>query len=276
MDSLFMRFPDFKSKAVTLSYDDGLIQDRRLMEILDKYGLKCTFNISSGFFNDDDKAREYGRMTKKQCLELYTGSGHEVAIHGENHKYMEQLPISAAMSEIISDRRRLESVFKNIIKGMAYPYGTYNTKILEILKNAEISYARTTKSTEEFALPENWLILNPTCKHTNPKFKELTNRFISMEVNTAPQMFYLWGHSSEYDRDNNWEVIEEFAKKIGKCDCVWKATNIEIYDYVKAYKTLEFSVDMTICYNPAAKEIFFNYGGFDCKISPGEVIKLKK
>ena len=33
-----MRFPNFRKKAVTLSYDDGVKFDKRLMEIMDKYG----------------------------------------------------------------------------------------------------------------------------------------------------------------------------------------------------------------------------------------------
>ena len=41
----FLRFPNFRKKAVTLSYDDGVIYDKRLMRILDEYGLKATFNL---------------------------------------------------------------------------------------------------------------------------------------------------------------------------------------------------------------------------------------
>ena len=37
-------------KALTFSYDDGVTQDKRLIKILNKYGLKCTFNINSGLF----------------------------------------------------------------------------------------------------------------------------------------------------------------------------------------------------------------------------------
>ena len=36
-----------KNKAVTFSFDDGLTQDIRLLEILNKYDLKCTFNLNS-------------------------------------------------------------------------------------------------------------------------------------------------------------------------------------------------------------------------------------
>ena len=35
-----------KMKAVTLSYDDGVAQDIRLIELLDRYGLRATFNLN--------------------------------------------------------------------------------------------------------------------------------------------------------------------------------------------------------------------------------------
>lgn len=48
--ALFMRFPGGRAKALTLSYDDNVKQDFRMMEILDRHGLKCTFNINTGCF----------------------------------------------------------------------------------------------------------------------------------------------------------------------------------------------------------------------------------
>lgn len=40
-----------KKKAVTFSYDDGVVQDIRFVELLNKYELKCTFNLNSGIMN---------------------------------------------------------------------------------------------------------------------------------------------------------------------------------------------------------------------------------
>ena len=34
-------------KALTFSYDDGVEQDRRLVELFNKNNLKCTFNLNS-------------------------------------------------------------------------------------------------------------------------------------------------------------------------------------------------------------------------------------
>ena len=50
MDYTFLRFPGFKKRAVTLSYDDGMVYDKLLVEILNTYGIKCTFNLNSELF----------------------------------------------------------------------------------------------------------------------------------------------------------------------------------------------------------------------------------
>ena len=41
-------YPGWKKKALTFSYDDGQIYDRRLVEIFNRYGLKGTFHLNSG------------------------------------------------------------------------------------------------------------------------------------------------------------------------------------------------------------------------------------
>ena len=39
---------DGKQKAVTFSYDDGVCQDRRLVDMFNYYHVKATFNLNSG------------------------------------------------------------------------------------------------------------------------------------------------------------------------------------------------------------------------------------
>ena len=38
-------------KRLTFSYDDGVTQDRRLVPLLNRYGMKATFNINSELLN---------------------------------------------------------------------------------------------------------------------------------------------------------------------------------------------------------------------------------
>lgn len=275
MKYVFMRFPKFKDKAVTLSYDDAVVYDKRLIEIMDKNGLKGTFNINSGLFSEDGKLR----MTKEQAIELYSNSGHEIAIHGKKHLALAEFPSEMATQDVLNDRIALEEMFGRIITGMAYANGSYDDKTIEVLKCCGVDYARTTKSTESFEIPTDWLRLPATCHHNNPRLMQLAHSFIEEKPTwfwaQSPKLFYLWGHSYEFNNNNNWEVIEEFAEYIGGREDVWYATNIEIYNYVKAYDSLRFGAGGDKVYNPSALDVYINYYGKEILVKSGETESLK-
>lgn len=271
---MYMRFPNGKPRAVTLSYDDGVAQDLRFIEILNKYGLKCTFNLNSGLFLDEDKQRvNTNRLKQSEAINLYKNSGHEVASHGVHHLWMEKLESDELIEELIYDRKNLEKCFQKTVRGMAYPYGTYNDKVIDALKLCKFAYARTTVSTERFALPQNFYTWHPTAHHNNPNLLHLVDRFFD-EFRNVPSLFYLWGHSYEFDNDNNWEVIEKFCEKVGGKEDVWYATNIEIHDYIMAYKNLITNVDKTIINNPTAVDIWVQIGDNTVCIKAGETVNI--
>ena len=158
---------------------------------------------------------------------------------------------------------------------MAYPYGHYNDTIVEIAKNCGIAYSRTTEVTNGFGLPTDWLRLKATCKHTSPRLDELSDKFLNQKVTTRPLLFYLWGHSFEFEQDNNWNVIENFAKKMGHRDDIWYATNIEIYDYIEAFRSLRFTADGGAVYNPTCIPLYVSvYKEKDIIIQPGQYVTL--
>ena len=269
-----VRFKDGKAKALTFSYDDGVKQDIRLIDIFNKNGLKATFNISSGLFADEEGSRG-NRMTKEQALKTYLNSGHEIAAHARTHIFLERVPSEYAVWEIISDKRNLEEMFQTIVRGFAYPFGEYNDDVLEILRLCNFAYARGVDSSESFELPIKPLELRPTCHHNCPALFDLADRFLNTNPRHNAYLFYVWGHSYEFDDDNNWDRIEEFAKKVGGNDDVWYATNIEIFEYLEAYYSLRFSADQSFVVNPTIKDIWFNYADEDFLVKSGETLKIK-
>ena len=272
---MFMKLKDGKSKVLTLSYDDGVVQDKRLIEIMNKYGLKGTFNINSGLYAPEnaDTGRTSGRMTLEEAKELYLNSGHEVAVHALTHPFLESLNSEEIIYEVTEDRKNIEKEFGSLARGMAYPFGTYNDKVVDILEKCGIVYSRTVLSTESFSFPENWLTLHPTCHHNNPKLMDLADDFINADIRfNRNKMFYLWGHSYEFDNLDNWNVIEEFAEKVGGKDDVWYATNIEIYDYVKAYEQLQTSYDRKIIHNPTSIDVWVCDNNQTFVIKAGETV----
>ena len=280
-NSIFMRFPNGLAKALTLSYDDGVEQDYRLIEIMKRNGLCGTFNIPTSRYIEEGftypPEKKWGQnITKAQATALYDQPGIEPALHALTHAHLESLPTAQVAYEVIKDRENLEEQFSRIVRGMAYPYGTYSDEAVETLRTCGIAYCRTVKSTESFALPTDWLRLHPTCHHVNPRLPELTKKFVEGNPNQAqaPWLFYLWGHSYEFERDNNWDVIETFSEQIGGKDDIWYATNIEIYDYVENFKRLIFSLDLKHVQNPTSYDFWFILRDKMIHIAPGETLLL--
>ena len=176
--------------------------------------------------------------------------------------------------EVIRDRENLEEQFGVIVRGMAYPYGTYSDEAVEVLKSCGIVYARTTVATKKFDMPTDWLRLPSTCHHKEPELMTLAERFAALEPKAAPKMFYLWGHTFEFERDDNWQVIEDFCAFIAGRQDIWYATNIEIYEYTKDFERLVYSVNGKIVHNPTARTLEFEYLKKLYKIEPGQTLVL--
>jgi len=253
----FMRFPNGKSKALTLSYDDGTLSDLKLMEILKKYNIKATFNLNSGMFD-----REYhNRMFKEEAIKNYDTNFFEIASHGLNHAYIDNISHCELIKEYYEDQKNLEEIFGKPILGGAYPYGNYNDELVSILKSLGMKYYRTTKCSYSFGLPNEPLLLEPTIRHKDPRLNELVDKFLNEKPDHDPYLFYMWGHSFEFDTDNNWDLIENFVKKVSDKDDVWYATNIDIIRYIEAFKRLEVSNGFDSIFNPSSIDIWITTRG---------------
>ena len=286
MATFHLRYPGGLSKALTFSYDDGVEQDIRLVEIFDKNGLKGTFNINTGSFAKEGtvypKGQVHRRMTKKQTYELFANSPHEVAVHTLTHPFLEQIPSNMAINEVINDRKNIEEMFGTIARGMAYPFGTTSDEVVAALKACGIVYSRTLGGdNNRFEMPRDFHAWMPTAHHNNPSLFDWIDEFNSLEYSTvrtnrnAPRLMYIWGHSYEFDRDNNWERIEDICSKLSGREDTWYATNIEIYDYVRAYESLVFSADEKKVYNPTNKTVWLTCNYEIYEIEPGETVRIK-
>lgn len=271
-------FPGGKKKALTLSYDDGVVQDRRLVGILDQYGLKATFNLGSGVLGYKGKMPINGKMVdiskveSKEVSTLYIN--HEIAGHGLWHSSLPDIGTSAAMYEIIEDKRQLEMLAGKLVRSFAYPFGTFNNEVRDLLHLAGYESARTVISSGKFDIPKDFLLWEATCHHSDPKLMELAQEFCESEHPFAPaQLFYLWGHAYEFDADDNWDVIENFARFMSDHrESIWFATNGEIVDYVNAFRQLKYSADASLLFNPSSTELWLRTPQKTVCILPGETV----
>ena len=129
-------------------------------------------------------------------------------------------------------------------------------------------------------LPDDFHAWMPSAHHNNPNIMEYADKFLSIpfsySATCVPRLFYIWGHSYEFDKDNNWDRIEAICEKLANNDDIWYATNIEIYDYVKAYKSLRYSADGKRIYNPTLIDVFIDADGVLYEIKSGETVFIKE
>ena len=225
-----------KMKAVTFSYDDGVTQDQRLIKILDRYGLKCTFNLNSGLLGKPGSLiREdvtVAHVKPRPCEVRGIYEGHEIAVHTLTHPALSHLSDEDVVREVEEDRIALSELAGYEVVGMAYPGGTHvmNEHIADLIRTCTgVKYARTTTSTHNFDLQQNLHIFNPTVYHHVEwdKLFELGEKFISLKTD-VPQIYYIWGHAYEFDIHGDWERFEEFCKLISGRDDIFYGTNREV------------------------------------------------
>ena len=266
--NIYMAFPGGKHKVFTLSYDDGKITDRRLVALFNEYGLKATFNVNSGLEHNSFKEAYNERIPLSEYKELY--KGHEIACHTVTHPTIARCPREQIVRQILDDRRNLEAILGTTVRGMAYPNGSVSDEVVDIARNCGIVHSRTVSSTYSFDMPTDFLRWNPTCWHGSERLKELTQQFINLHKTQYLYMFYVWGHSYEFERDDNWNIIEDLSKVISGKDDIWYATNIEIVDYLDAYSRIQVSVDGSFAYNPNVNSVFIEVDKKSVELKGGE------
>ena len=275
---LLLRYPNWKDRALTFSDDDGTEQDAWLIEKLKNAGMRGTFNLNSGMFRPEDRPKSKTafcrRLSEQEAKALYSAPHVEVAAHGRLHQRVECLTDAQQTYEFSADKAALERLFGKLVCGGAYAYGTYAPQTPSLLAACGLNYCRTVQSTRDFCLPENFLTWHPTCRHADPDLEALTERFLTEPVKLQPRLFYLWGHTFEFERDNSWEIMERFLRAMADGDMIWYATNGEIFRYVRAFRRLESSSNGKLLYNPSAETLWLLAGGEQVKIVPGEILNL--
>lgn len=227
-----------KNKAITFSFDDGVTQDERAIEILNKYGLKATFNLNSAYLGIkgslicNNVEVSHIKIGADKVKNIY--SGHEVACHTLTHPLLTKLDDFTVIRQVEEDRKALEAIVGYPVVGMAYPNGGVNNddRVASVIaENTPIKYARTITSTYSFDLQSNLLRFNPTVSYIDKRLFELADAFLNMKTD-RPQLFYIWGHTYEMDANCiSWDNFERLCKLLSGRDDVFYGTNAETLLY---------------------------------------------
>ena len=272
-DIPIMYWPGFKTGALTASWDDGTLADRKLVAIYKKYGLKGTWNLNSGLLGlTKDVTKFLSHVTKEEVAELYDGQ--EVACHSCFHARLFNLPNELVLADLYNDKVCLEKLVGYPITGIVNPMvPDHNLRMSQIFKQAGFLHCRykTNKADVElYDTPDDYLLWKPTCHYND----NLLNRWSHFKENHYPgQIFYLWGHSYSLDKNNDWDIFEKFAKKAEKTESIWHATKNDIYEYLHAWRNLRSSANGRILKNTNHLSLYFAIDGKKIELKPGKLLK---
>ena len=242
-------------KYFTMSFDDGIEQDKRIIQILNRYGIKCTFNLNAGLFGTQNRVGRIGnigfleypegtlgfktrfknhdhhRIPVDEILQVY--EGFEIASHGYKHEALALIKPEQMEESLRKDIEELSKLTGYPIVGHAYPGGASSGKVAACLKKYGVIYAREAFTTGSFSFPKDPLRYRPSTSIKSKKMFDLADQFISAEPQTADLLYYIWGHGYELDfstEQANWERFEKFCEKIAGRDDIMYCTNKEAFE----------------------------------------------
>lgn len=275
-------YPGYVNKAVTLSFDDlNPTQDARFIDILNKNGLKGTFNLKTANFISKPES------VQQSYVEMYRG--HEVANHTRNHKRMnitdpsdpEYQTLQFCKDDILNGQNDIAARFGVTPEGLIWPFGSARNRsdypeLLAYIKSLGVKYIRPVETTGGFALPSDWYDWRATCHHDGAN--NYVDTFLALPDNGGEvddlKLFYIWGHTYEFDETFEpdktsklrWNDIEALCKKLGDAENVWSATNLEVYNYVEALKKIEINSQTNQVVNPTDVDLYVQINGINTMV----------
>ena len=278
-----MLFPEGKTKALLLSYDDGTIHDRKLVKLMNKYHLIGTFHLNSNKLGTDIY---FDYLNKAEIKQLY--EGHEVSVHSANHPNLTDISKIDVFYEIAEDRKELERLVGYPVRGMAYPFGNTNDDVVAIIDDLGIEYARTVGDTYNFEIPKDFLRWYPTIHQfakaywepnqpeKDKKELEVFYKVIADFLATKQlAVLDIWGHSWEMGLDQNkWDETEKFFTLLANNPTIHYTKQIDLVDYINAFRNLKFSVDKSSVTNTSSLNICIKINDTIYTVQAGSSMKL--
>lgn len=200
-------------KCIVLSFDDGEIQDRRLIERLRAHGLKASFGLTCGYLGRSGplfSGRVYAKTTAAELADTY--AGFELCSHGFLHQDFTRLSAEELTAEIEGDRAAIRQHAGRTVRGAIYPGGEHDETVVRRLKDMGILYARTAESSCSFAPPDDFLRWAPTCHMYDSRVPALCETFEA----ASGGILHIYGHSYELDSGPGWAYLETLLSRLAE------------------------------------------------------------
>ena len=270
------RFPGGKRLAVTFSFDDGVVHDRRVVEFFNAHGLKSTWNLNSGFLGRTGMPAAEGVrcVDASEVADLYRG--HEVAIHTVTHPTLTGLDAAQIAREVLEDRVALEDIVGYPVRGMAYPNGPFNDHVIGVLRSLGVVYARTVKTDPDPFPALEPLAWRATMHHYDESLGTAPERFQKMLENPRSSgVFFVWGHTYEFNDRNDWDALNRLFLPLAGHEDVWYCTNIELFDYEEARKRISIAANRGSAHNPSAMPVTLRVDNRLVEVRGGATVSLQ-
>lgn len=228
-------YPGGKAKAFSLTYDDGVLQDERLVQLLNRYGIRATFNLNSRLMQErftwmHPNGMPVTRLSPEAARRIYDDGGHEIASHTLTHPYLQGLPDAELCRQMKEDKDNLEALFGREVRGFAVPFDYYDDRIADCARQCGFAYARRSETTGSFtpcAAPYHW---KTGLFHLEPGLTDYVAAFLNTDEELA--VCQIVGHSYDLDAENLWGTLELICAAVSARDDVWLCTNAELVDFL--------------------------------------------
>ena len=270
---LYFTFPGGARRAVTLSFDDGTVHDRRLVEAFNRHGLKATFNLVPGRFGRD------GVIPRDEVATLY--AGHEIASHGWLHRNLDALDPYRRLAEIRDGRAALEDLLGWPVRGFASPYGAHGDAAVDAMREAGLAYARTARESHSSLWPVPDFLRWTQVAHERHVLPHVEGALGRDGWGGTLSVLSVWGHGYEFEA--RWDDLEKLCAALGGREGVWYCTNIELVDYWTACQAVVSTLDGSVVRNLSATAVHASWGpdhgggegAVAVTLAPGQALDLK-
>lgn len=266
-------YPGGKARAFNISYDDGVVQDIRFVELLNRYGLKGTFNLNyglmrQGFTWQHECGMTVRRIPQEQVLSVY--QGHEIASHSFTHPYFDNMDETEILKELGSDKFFLERLTGREVAGYATPFYYYSDLMADCVRHCGFEYARISEESNDYSIPGDFYRWRGSKFHWDGDLEEFVQGFLETDRELA--LCQLVGHSYDLDVMHLWERMERLCCWVSDQDDVWPATHIELVRYLRNMRLARITEREII--NDSGTELWFAVNGKTVNLLPGEIFSL--
>lgn len=265
-------YPNGKAKAFNITYDDGILQDVPFVALLNKYGLKGTFNLNSQLMEQEFQwVHPNGMVVKRLSLEAvqHLYDGHEIAAHTLTHPYLSDKSKDQILWEMGEDKRRLELFFGREVAGFGVPFHFYDDTVAQCVRECGFAYGRNSELTHNY---DPWQ--DPYCWscgvfHLEPELDSYVEGFFETDMELA--LCQIVGHSYDLDAENMWGRMEQILSRVAGDENVISMTHLELVRYLEAMAQVQIGENEI--FNPSTQTLWFCVNGEVVAVSAGQHYK---